>query len=159
MIAARPYVACQGRRMLARVFKLVFASIDDAAAQNFLWVPAHTPGDSVGVVCLSRGERFTATDRFGNMEAYRLAKLGFEGHRVPRVVREAVHRHEQLQMEIAMWLGQVTAAAGNWGRSVSRHPPQVAGGTSSGVGPERDHRLQEKGQWRSESERVQGQAA
>ena len=113
MVAAGPQVATQGKRMLARVYKQVFTAIDAEAAKMVVWMPAHTPEDAVGVLRIGDGSFLTATDRYGNDEADRLAKSAVEELRVPRDVREAVREHTELQMHVATWLGQVTSVAGN----------------------------------------------
>ena len=77
-------------------------------------MPAHTPEDAVGVVRIGDGSLLTATDRFGNAEADRFAKLAVEEHRVPVQLREAVLRHVELQLHLAKWIGQVTTAGGDW---------------------------------------------
>ena len=99
---------------MARVYKLVFTAIDSESAMRVVWMPAHTSEDAVGVLRLGDGTFLSATDRFGNSEADRLAKLAVEEHRVPATVRQAVQKHTELQRHLAMWLGQVTAAAGDW---------------------------------------------
>ena len=76
-------VAGQGKRMIARIYRLIFTSIDEHSAANVVWMLAHTSADEVGKRKLGDGTLLSATDRFGNAEADRLAKLGVEAHRVP----------------------------------------------------------------------------
>ena len=123
MIKAGLSVAGQGKRLLARVFWLIFTSIDDSAAECVVWMPAHTSADEVGVRKIGNGTRLTATDRFGNAEADRLLKLGVEAQRVLEQVREEVQRQADLQYDLATWLGQVATTAGNWlGGGPARDP-------------------------------------
>ena len=112
MVKAGLSVAGQGKRMLARIYRLIFTSIDEHSAENVVWMSAHTSEDEVGKSRLGDVTLLSATDRFGNAEADKLAKKGVEAHRVPRQVRDAVHRQADLQYELAKWLGQVTAVAG-----------------------------------------------
>ena len=114
LIKAGPSVAGQGKRRLARVYRLIFTSLDEHDAENVVWMPAHTSEDEVGKGRLGDGSFLTATDRFGNAEADKLAKIGVEAHRVPMQIRDEVQRHIDLQYELAKWLGQVTVVVGKW---------------------------------------------
>lgn len=87
--------------------------MDWEAAKEAVWIPAHTSEDEVAMVRLGNGVRLTAMDRFGNVEADRLAKLAVEEHRVPESVRAEAKRQEELLYDTAKWLGQVTMVAGS----------------------------------------------
>jgi hypothetical protein len=105
MVHAGEAVATEGRRILARVFKLVFTALHDS--ESVVWIPAHTSESDVGVKVIGNGQTLTAIDREANSLADKLAKLAVEEHRVPPNVRSAFGKHFKLQEELVRWIGLV----------------------------------------------------
>ena len=103
LIHAGVAVATEGRRLLARVYRLVFASLHDP--ERVVWIPAHTSEHDIGIKSIGDGRKLTAVDRDSNSLADRLAKLAVEEHRVPPVVLSAVNKHYKLQEDLVRWIG------------------------------------------------------
>ena len=74
--------ATRDNRPLARVHRLMFAALADTEAAAVVWMPAHTKEEDVGRLHLGDGTLLSESDRKGNEEADRLAKLAVEAHRV-----------------------------------------------------------------------------
>ena len=93
--------ATAGHRPLARVFGLIFAAIDDADPNDFVWMPAHTKASDVGLKSLGDHTLLTEQDRELNGVADELAKKAVEEHRVPKELRELVHEQKAMVAKAA----------------------------------------------------------
>lgn len=112
LIASGVENATLGSRLLARLFTLIFANVGQGVSRKqFVWMPAHTSEQDVGVMQLSDESTLTDVDRFGNDYADRLAKEAVEEHRVPEALRLALVEHEQLQVATYRWLASATLLA------------------------------------------------
>ena len=102
---------------LARLWKLVFAALDDhgdpGRSVDLVWMPAHTKQTDVGVALLSNGIPLTDRDRQANDAADHLAKRGAQTHRVPVAVRKAAKQHELLAIWASRTLAIATHASNN----------------------------------------------
>ncbi len=105
--------ATSAARPLARVFSMLFSSIDDVPPRMFVWMPAHCGLDEIGRAVLGDGSLLTAVDRVTNELADTYAKQAVELHRVPVAVRKRVTDAAAGVREAAMWLGRVTHLANN----------------------------------------------
>ena len=109
MVHVGEQAATEGRRQLARVFRLLFTAIHDP--KSVVWMPAHTTEEDVAVKRIGNGRKLTAIDRDSNGLADQLAKFAVEEHRVPEQVRKAVKRHFELQEDLIRWIGKVGVMA------------------------------------------------
>ena len=107
--------AVSSERVLARAWSKLFAVFDDyefpEEVVDLAWMPAHTPAGAIGTVLLSNGDALTEADREGNARADKLAKMGAEMHRVPRLVRERFRIASEAADYLARALGVVTYSA------------------------------------------------
>jgi hypothetical protein len=99
------------KRPLARVFALLLAALDDAAADAVVWMPAHCTARDVGVKVKGNNEGLTAIDLGSNDKADALAKKAVEEHRVPRELRRMLKRYSALVEATLRWLGTTTYEA------------------------------------------------
>jgi hypothetical protein len=91
----------------------MLAALDDTESAAMVWMPAHTKESDVGQAYLGDGSRLTCSDRKGNNEADRLAKLAVEAHRVPKHVRDEVKELNAVVEKTARWVARATYAAGH----------------------------------------------
>ena len=77
-------------------------------------MPSHTTAADVGVSALSNGATLTTSDRLGNEEADRLAKLAAALHRVPEHIKKPMAASMELARQLGRWIGQATAIAGDF---------------------------------------------
>ena len=105
--------ATRDNRPLARVHRLMFAALADTEAAAVVWMPAHTKEEDVGRLHLGDGTLLSESDRKGNEEADRLAKLAVEAHRVPKQVRECIKELNVVVERTARWVARATFAAGH----------------------------------------------
>ena len=106
-----PASALDPKNVLARVHGLIHASLEDDAAKQVGWMPAHPTQKEVGIARRSDGELVTLLDLRGNTLADMLAKQGADTHRVPA---SEVARWKSLHSEVAeraIWIGVATQAA------------------------------------------------
>ena len=103
--------ATSAARYYARIWNVIFTALDDAETVDLAWMPAHTKVHDVGRLFLSNGELLTEADRRANAEADRLAKLSAAETRVPPLVRGRLDSDYNRAQQLAVWIGQVTAAA------------------------------------------------
>jgi hypothetical protein len=74
-------------------------------------MPAHTAEHHVGASVLSNGQLLSAADRYGNFHADRLAKAAAGEERVPELIRHLLQCRVAEVVDMATWLGKVTAHA------------------------------------------------
>ena len=127
LIQAGEAVATVGRRLVARVYRLVFTSLHDAEA--VVWVLAHTSEQDIGIKLIGNGRKLTAADRDSNSLAARLAKLAVEEHRVPSHLRSVVNKHE---LQASGRSGSVDWHGRRVGQSLRRGPRSRHGGVPEG---------------------------
>ena len=108
--------ACGSNSKLARAWHGVFAALDDedSTSVDVAWMPSHTTASYGGVSVLSDGSSLTASDRRGNEEADRLAKLAAAQHRVPERVRLRMAAEMEIAKQLSRWIGQATSIAGDF---------------------------------------------
>ena len=102
------------KKPYARVHSILMAQLDDTPPDNIDWMPAHSTKEQVGTVMRGDGKLMTEVDRRANEQADILAKRGASLHRVPITEVDAWKRHFKMVKNIAVWIGQVTAAANRW---------------------------------------------
>ena len=94
-------MATSGKRVQARMYKLLFSVFDEADTHRIVWMPAHTKEHEVGVTAIGNGRKLTWIDRRTNQEADKLAKLAVTEHRVLEHIRTTISNHEALQAATA----------------------------------------------------------
>ena len=106
-----PSSALDPKNVLARVHGLIHANLDDDAAKQVGWMPAHLSRKEIGIAKKSNEELVTLQDLRGNTIADVLAKQGADTHRVPAsevALWKALHT---TMVERAIWIGVATQAA------------------------------------------------
>ena len=71
-----PTIALNPKNILARVHGLILANLEDDAATQVGWMPAHPTQKEIGIARRSDGELVTLLDLRGNTMADNLAKKG-----------------------------------------------------------------------------------
>ena len=112
--------ATAAQRPLARVFNLIFAAIDDMSPDAFIWMPAHTRPEDVGVKLLSDLSLLSHGDREHNDTADSLAKAAVEEHRAHADLRRKVKEQLKEVEDVARWVGMITYSANNWNSEPKR---------------------------------------
>jgi hypothetical protein len=102
---------------LARLWNIIFDLCDDfsnpSSQVQLEWMPSHTTASQIGKIRKGNGAKLTETDRKGNAEADRLAKVGANSHRVPKATRRWALTADRAALRAALQLGITTHAANN----------------------------------------------
>jgi len=120
-LAAGKASACGAARPLARIWGMVFDSLDGVALQTALdrlrWMPAHTTAGTAGRRKRSDGQRVTATDWRSNRLADALAKAAALSTRTPYPTRQLLHAGKQLVEHTASVIAVAAHGANNFTES------------------------------------------
>ena len=90
MVEVGPEVTTAGKRLFAKLFRLLLIVFDGAPVCMIIWMPA-------GFMQLSNGALLIGCSRFGNETADGLAKAAVEAHSVPEAFRATMLIHGALQ--------------------------------------------------------------
>ena len=116
LVAARagPYIATNGKKADARIWKLIDSVTGDAfklLAAALVWMPAHTTASEARKRTKSDGKELSAAEWRANDLADKLAKRGAISSPLRVAADAAIKTAGELLVQVAARLGTVTLAA------------------------------------------------